>query len=377
MMVLFYLFAFIMAIYAVLVMIALYYWRKQPEEVTLLVDPQLKLSVILPARNEEQNIRNCLESLCSQNYPKELFEIILIDDHSTDQTHAIAEKFSKRCSNLTVIKAQSVISSSPKKDAITQGIAIAKGDIIVTTDADVIASSYWLESIAAFHKRNNFKMICAPVLIGAERGFLEKFQQVEMLALMGFTAASIYLRHPLMCNGANLAYEKKAFYEAGGFNGINSNASGDDVLLMLKFKKIFGPESIGFLKNKSGIVKTNPVKGIRNFIVQRVRWSTKTGISPDAPVLFTSLIAFLASFSLLTALVVSFFSIKFAALTAILFIVKTLIDLAFINSVSCFFGQKIGLGIVFLGQLLNIVYVPFVAFISRFSSYSWKGRRLS
>jgi glycosyltransferase involved in cell wall biosynthesis len=374
---LFIIFSIIIAVYAVLIIGAALEWIKIQEHRNIDGSfPNIKISVIIPARNEEKKIRDCLESIFNQKYPSEFFEVIVADDHSTDGTAEIVEKVKLNQSNLHLIRI-SEETMFPKKRAIAEAIAASKGHLIVTTDADCIVSPCWLQSIADFYRNNNFKMICGPVLMAPAKSFLEYFQQLEMFALMGVTAVFNHKGNPIMCNGANLIYEKQSFVDAKGFESIDNKASGDDVLLMLKFKKLYGSGAIGFLKDKDAIVTTFPEKRFTDFINQRIRWSTKTGQYPDKAVFFTSLFIFITCLSLLIALVVSLFSSKFAAFAAIIFLVKVLADIFFITKVSDFFNIKPSFSVLILGQLFNVIYVPFVAIYSRFVvDYTWKSRRL-
>src|SRR6185312_13793082 len=192
------------------------------------------ISVIIAARNEEKNIGKCIQSLISQTYPENKFEIIITNDHSTDNTVSIIHSFEKE--NIQVINladfTQNKILNSYKKKSIETALQFAKGDLIVTTDADCIAPKKWLETLVSFYKEKSPVFVALPVAFSnplPEDSFLKKFfknfQSLDFMTLQGITGASVEKKFHSMCNGANLAYEKKVFYEVNGFEGIDEIAS--------------------------------------------------------------------------------------------------------------------------------------------------------
>ncbi len=367
------------ASYVVVISIATFFWIKFKPIVSRddKISP-VSISVIIAARDEEDNIIKCLEAIFKQNYPANYFEVIVINDNSTDSTVFVIENWMKEfAKNVTLIHLPSDIKTkSYKKQAIQTAILQSAGDVIVTTDADCIMSSNWLNSIADFYNRFHHKMIVGPVFIAPVESLSHKLQNIELAALIGVGGAFLQAGIPLMCNGANLIYEKKSFLEIEGFKSIDNIASGDDMLLMLKFKKHFGAEQIGFLKNFDAVVYTKPLEKIKLFFQQRKRWASKSKDYQDIAVVCLAGIVFFAAFSLSICLVMSFISNKFAFLFIFLFVIKCLIDFIFLYSISSFFKNRKWLWLTIPGQLLNIIYVPLIAIASQFGSYQWKGRKL-
>src|SRR5258705_5331742 len=232
--------------------------------------PSIEISVIIAARNEEENIGKLLTSLEKQTYPRHLFEVIVVDDHSTDKTATIVNSFSFA----KLIKLQLDNINSYKKKAIETGIVAASGDLIVTTDADCIVKESWLRTIAAFNAATNAIFIAAPVMMEYRSNLLQTFQTLDFLVLQGITAASVQKRIHNMCNGANLAYERKVFFEVNGFSGIDHIASGDDMLLLHKIAKKY-PDRVHYLKSMGAIVSTKPMPSWSSFFNQRIRWASK------------------------------------------------------------------------------------------------------
>lgn len=191
------------------------------------IRPTVFISVIIAARNEENNIGVLLSSLSRQSYPSTFFEIIIVDDHSTDSTK---EKIlSGPPSNLKLIEQEQGIEG--KKKAIEKGISLSKGELIVTTDADCLLPARWLESIAGIYETSHAKFIAAPVKFNYDDSFVQKFQALDFMMLQGLTTSGIALDLHYMCNGANLAFSRNAFYSVHGYSGIDKIATGDDMHL--------------------------------------------------------------------------------------------------------------------------------------------------
>ncbi len=271
--VLLYITIILFVIYALLLVYYRQGWQEIMDHRPQTTDHSTKITVIIPARNESNNIKACLDSITQQSYPKEFYEIIVVDDFSTDDTAEIISQYS----NVKQISLKDFVTdkiNSYKKKAIEIAIQHSKGDLIVTTDADCIVPEKWLETIASFYEKEKPAFIAMPVLIKSGNKFIEIFQTLDFMTLQGITGASVNKKFHSMCNGANLAYTKQAFYEVDGFKGIDNIASGDDMLLM---HKIFerNPDKVKFLKSQDVIVRTNPVGSVREFFNQRIRWASK------------------------------------------------------------------------------------------------------
>ena len=245
-------------------------WRSVPEYIPAQHATKTRISVIIPARNEEDNIGYLLAALQHQTYPKNLFEVIVIDDHSEDRTAEIVRQFN----DVKLLSLQNENINSYKKKAIETGIAAATGELIVTTDADCIPSENWLKTMAAFKEEQQAVFIAAPVVINCNSSIVQIFQAMDFMVLQGITGAVVHKNDLSMCNGANLAYERKAFDEVNGFAGVDHIASGDDMLLMHKIWRKY-PGRVHYLKSKEAIVSTQPMKTWKEFFSQRIRWASK------------------------------------------------------------------------------------------------------
>jgi cellulose synthase/poly-beta-1,6-N-acetylglucosamine synthase-like glycosyltransferase len=306
-------------IFGLYILLILYYWKSwvsisdfSPDsyrDQILDFEPTTKISVIIPARNEEEFIERCLDSVCDQSYPKHLFEVLVVDDHSTDKTAAIINSYADK--NVRLISLKDFIPAgeinSYKKKAIEIAIQQSTGELIVTTDADCFAKQNWLQTIAAFYEQYSPAFIAAPVSIDCSNKFIEFFQGLDFMTLQGITGASVHKKIHSMCNGANLAYTRKAFEEVGGFAGIDNIASGDDMLLMHKIYKRY-PDKVIFLKSKDVIVHTAPVNSIREFFNQRIRWASKADKYDDKRIFAVLLLVYLINIILLLLPILTIFN---------------------------------------------------------------------
>lgn len=343
------------------------------------IEDKIFFSVIIPARNEEANIAACLNSILQQNYAANLYEIIVIDDCSTDSTAVIVEEFSNKNKNILLIDLKSELDNcrlnAYKKKAIEIGIKRAKGNWIVTTDADCVVPENWLKNFNTFIIKNNCVFIAAPVVFNTNNSILQNFQYIDFMALQATTAASVYKQFHTMCNGANLAYSKQAFEQVNGFKNIDNIASGDDMLLMNKIKKIY-PKQIGYLFSNQSIVTTQPMFSWSSFINQRIRWASKADKYDDKTLLPVLLIVYLVNFNILLFFALGLFYSNCLILALTMFFTKFLIELIFIKSASKFFGKVSALTFLIL-QPLHIIYIIIAGWLGKFGNYSWKDRNVS
>lgn len=330
-----------------------------------------RISLIIPARNEEANIGALLSALQQQSYPADLTEIIVVDDHSTDRTAEIVESFP----GVNLIRLQEEGINSYKKKAIEKGIAAATGDLIVTTDADCIPGKDWLKMIAAFKEEKNAVFIAAPVIFIHDRSVLQVFQALDFMILQGITAAAVKSSTLNMCNGANMAYTKKAFREVNGFAGIDRLASGDDMLLMHKISSCY-PGQTHYLFAKEAIMTTTPMQSWKAFFNQRIRWASKARSYSDKRIFTVLLLVYLFNFSFAVLFIAGFSNMQYWLALAAAWIAKTLVELPFVTGVARFFGKQYLLKYFFFFQPMHILYTLLSGLLGQFGAYEWKGRKV-
>ncbi len=337
--------------------------------------PTTNISVILPVRNEGNNIERCLKSILNQQYPKDLYEVIVVDDHSSDNTLQKINTFSASQLQVYSLKKERAPKMKGKKSALSWGIGKAKGSLIVTTDGDCHVPSTWLRSIAEYYENFAPKFIAAPVTYAPVTNFFSKFQKMDFLGMIGIGGGSIGLNHPQVCNGANVAYERSTFYKVAGFKNISKTASGDDMLLMQKVHHYF-PGEVHCLKSRSAIVQTPPQKGIFSFINQRIRWGAKGKKLFDKKVSYILLFVFIFNLFIIILAVIACFISKFLTNLLIILSTKFVMDFVFYGFVLYFFREIKLLWLFLPSQLLHIPYIILVGSLANFRTYNWKGRKV-
>lgn len=352
-------------------------WNLQKEfNYSKIYQAQTKISVVIAARNESANIQKCLNSILAQNYPAHLFEIILVDDHSTDNTAGmVRENFGEKVKIVSlsdfIFKDEKVISF--KKRALAVGIEQSEGALIVTTDADCWMGEKWLSTIAKFYETHSAEMIVAPVRFSSDRSLLQLFQSLDFLTMQGITVATIRLRMGIMCNGANLAFSRAAFSAVNGYDGVDHLISGDDYLLQSKIKQQY-PDGVLYLKSKDAIVNTLPQESWAGFFNQRIRWASKTGKYKDPIMTVVLSMVYLFNLGLFISFVAGFVQFRFFMLFCIAGILKILFELIFLFDVSRFFNRQKQLFYFPFFQPLHIIYIILAGFLSRLGTFSWKQR---
>ena len=336
--------------------------------------PKTKVSVLIAARNEESLIGKTIDDILAQDYDHSLMEIIIIDDHSTDNTSEIISSYAKDGVKLITLNEANALNSYKKK-AIQTAIDTTTGKLIITTDADCRMGPNWLKTIVNCYETRGYKMISSPVAYFEEKSLFERLQTLEFSYLIGLGASTIGNNNPSTCNGANLAYEKDAFFEVGGFTGIDDLASGDDELLLHKMAALYD-NKIGFLKNEEAIVYTHAKPTISEFIQQRKRWASKTAKYKDKVVLILGASIWLFNLSILVnALLAIIFpegeSLKFLVIQLSL---KLLIELIFLFNVTNFFKRKQLLVLLPILNIPHILYFIYIGILGISGKYNWQGR---
>lgn len=335
-------------------------------------DANHAFSIIIPVRNEVINIRHLLACLDKQDYPKSLYEVIVVDDFSEDGTLDHVEQFTRECK--TKIKCISLADplKKGKKHALTAGIKAARFDLILTTDADCTLGNQWLQSFNnAFDDSMN--VVAGPVSIEGA-GLFARLQQVEFAGLIGFGAVTIHHENPSMCSGANLGFRKRAFEDVGGYENNLFTPSGDDEFLLYNIMRAF-PQSARFLKQEKAIVHTKAHLNLTSFLNQRIRWTSKWKHNKNWKVrlgavlfFFDYLLFYGAVAGALAGFIPPYFLV--GVLTT-----RFLAMWAFAGSVNYFLGGKPSGWPLFIFQIIYPLHVLFMGMNSIFGTYTWKGRR--
>jgi len=237
------------------------------------------ISIIVSLKNEENNVVDFIQQLEKQSLPSNSFELIVIDDASSDNTMQLL-KIALINSSITYRIIEQAEHKGKKKN-ITQGISEAKGNIIITTDADVVyRHRNWLKRISEYFNTNSCDMLIMPIDYIDSSNLLTQFQIIENVALTAINIGYTSINQAFMCNGANLAFTKKIYESVNGYHSHLTISSGEDVLLLEDIKKREANKII-YGYHSELIVKINPLTNIKDFISQRVRWAYKAKFNPN------------------------------------------------------------------------------------------------
>lgn len=324
------------------------------------------LTVIVAARNEEENILNCLNSLDKLIYPENLIEIIIVNDHSTDKTGELIESFIKEKSKFKLIIPDEAIGSlKGKTNAIAHAIRISNGEVILTTDADCLVSPTWAKTLASYYLPD-VGFVGGYTTQEDNRAF-EGMQAIDFIYLLTIAAGSINFKKPLSCIGNNMSYRKSAYYEVGGYEKLKFSVTEDFNLLMaikkLKKYKIIYPLDVG------GLVTSKACSDIKSLFWQKKRWGVG-GVESDIIGYLVMLWGYICNIAIL--LTPFFFS------TSALYLCLLKVSLDYFFVLPLF--NKLGLKLKFLHflafEIYFIIYVillPFIVLPNR--TVKWKGRK--
>ena len=336
-----------------------------PDKMMVSMEEKAKLgvSIIIPVRNEEGNILDCLNSLSQQDVQKNLFEVIIVNDHSTDNTLHELSRY-KGDLNVAIYHLEN---EKGKKAALELGIQNATSNLVLTTDADCIYPEGWVRNMLLYYRQYKDYLIAGPVYFIAPASIWQSMLYHEQLLINGMARSTINLQKPLMCSGANLMFEKQAFEEVGGYAFGREIASGDDVFLLHSMHKKF-KHRIGFNNLLNSHVSTKYPESFKAFLFQRLRWAGKTIKVHSSFVWLVGLTTILVNSIFIANCILSYYS----SLYIILLILKVFVDIWFFYRVRG--KNKTSFFMVVLLSIFYPLYSVLFASISPFISSSWKGR---
>ncbi len=333
------------------------------------------VSVIIPFRNEEKVIPALLNALNAQTLSRDCFELIMVDDGSADQGTQMIQTFAAENPDISITLLRLGEGEGSKKDALAAGIRQAGGQLIVCTDADVIPSKEWLNTIRLHFMRTGSVLILGPVRIGYGNRLFEKLQALEFLSLMASTAASVGNRHPIMANGANLAFIREAWISSRQNRTGKEYVSGDDVFMLFSVMQNNGPSAVTFVTNPSAMVSTHPSDSLSEFIQQRFRWVSKAPGYRDAAVMVTALIVLFYNFILLISPLAALAHPALLILLPLLWLMKCLGDYPLMRKASHYAGCRPLMRLFLLMELIYPFYVVWMSLGGLTGGFRWKERK--
>jgi cellulose synthase/poly-beta-1,6-N-acetylglucosamine synthase-like glycosyltransferase len=337
---------------------------------------QLDFSVIIAARNEASNIAACLESVLNQDIGPQRFEVILVDDRSTDQTRAIAQSYAGRIANLQVLAVEATPAGlSPKKHALSQGITRAKGTVLVFTDADCRVPPGWLGTIDRF-MAPEVGLVQGITTYASLPGLHPLFfglQAVDFLSHGIVSAAAIGAGLPINSNANNFAIRRQAFDELGGFAGVSGVISGDDDLLLQKVWRS-GRWKLRYMADAAGAVKTMPTPTVAGVLEQRKRWGSKTvHYNPGQVMLLAGI--FLFYLAIPAALIAGLWRPSLLLVCAGMVAAKFLGELVLMIPGTRLFDCRELRPFLLPASLLQLPMVLYAVLSGVFGRFEWKGQR--
>jgi len=315
------------------------------------------VSVVIACRNEEEQLPLLLKNLSDQDYPPQLYEVIVVNDNSTDKTFETASSFRGNCSFNTINN-----KGRGKKKALETGIRSASGNLIITTDADCSMGKDWIRSIESFYKKENPDLIICPVRFNSAGGFFGRFQELEFLSLQGITAGTAINGNGTMCNGANLAFKKEAYLNHYG-DLHPEIATGDDVFLLHSLKKDRGAKIV-WLESLSALVITASPPSFISYLKQRRRWISKSNSYNDRYSILLGIVTFVTIALTLILLTAGIIDHRFMPVFVTVFVLKSVPDFLILNNTCGRYGKKELMNCFITAQICYPFYVMAVLIYS-------------
>jgi cellulose synthase/poly-beta-1,6-N-acetylglucosamine synthase-like glycosyltransferase len=373
-------------VYVLLMWVYLRGWAAAPIHVELTheMPNQSRVAVVVPARNEAAHIGACLQAICGQGIVGTEIEVIVIDDHSTDDTVTVVEALIN--ANMSAVEIRLLHlhdyqdfafgNFAFKKRAIEYALSVTTAEIIVCTDADTVAEPNWLESVVGHFEREQVQFVAAPVLFHQFHGVLGAFQALDMCGMMGITAAGIHQGWQPMANGANMAFRRSAWLQAQKQRQDLTIPSGDDMFLVQAVAQKH-PAGVVFAKSQDAVVWTQAQPTLTDLVQQRLRWGTKSGAyrawKTQAALGVAWLICVLICVLALLGLV---WPICFLYAGGLL-LMKAIADFPLLWTTTGFWRQRQLMRWFVVALVLHVLYIAVVGTMSMFRlRYSWKGRAI-
>lgn len=333
--------------------------------------------ILISAKDEEKFIESSLKHCLQQDYPYDSFKILIANDRSSDKTQAIIERLSSEFPNkielLNISECPKGI--APKKNAISQLIQKSDAEWLVLTDADSQVPKDWVSSLLK-EATSDTKMVLGSGFYSIDKSasLFDGLLALEFFSHTIVAAAAVGNKMPINSNGNSLAYRRETFDELGGFAGVDHISSGDDDLLLHKFKKAY-PNSIRFSNEPGARVPTEAPKNLNELWNQRKRWASKTVHYP-ANVLCLLFLVFSYYWLISVLLAVGTLTLDFKLLSIglLLFAIKSFGDVGVV--ILAMRSMKVPRLYRFLlpAALIHIPLIFGAALFGVLMNHNWKGK---
>jgi cellulose synthase/poly-beta-1,6-N-acetylglucosamine synthase-like glycosyltransferase len=306
-----------------------------------------------------------MQILFPQNYPENLFEVIVVNDGSTDKTVEIVSAFPGIFNTKTLNN-----TGAGKKQAIRTGITASRGNLIITTDADCRMGNNWIRTIAAFYEQNKPGMIISQVILKSFPGFFGRFQELEFLSLQGITAGSAFSGDPVMCNGANLAFNRDIYLNHS--NNLHDEINSGDDIFLLHSMKTEEKTKILWLESNDAAITTLSSSTLLSYLNQRSRWISKAKSYQDRNTILLGIVTFAAICLQISYFIAALVSPSLFSVFISLLFLKSIPDFLILQNTSGRYGKRKLMWWFLPVQLIYPFYVLSVIIYSLFSFPSLK-----
>ena len=367
-----YVFLSLLILYSVRIFSYLAGWKKNMRKNGWPAGTMFGVTVVIPFRNEERSLPHLLDDLTRQDYPSEHYEVILVDDHSTDQSVSKASEIIDKHSNFHLLAPD--LPGHGKKHALEVGIRMARGSIVLTTDGDCRMGKGWIREMVREFALPGVRMVLGAVLLEPVNGLFQRMQSLEFLSLIGTAAGAVGAGKPVLCNAANIAFYREDYLQFLK-DTYKRTPSGDDIFLMLWIKRKW-PGSVRFSASRQSIVRTGPMKTAGDIFNQRIRWASKSRFYRDKDIIITAMLVYLVNVCLLTTCIAGFFRPAALYIFITLFAIKSITDLLFMSAVLRYYRLRKLLWLLLPLEIIYFAYVSVTGLAGQILPYTWKGRRI-
>jgi len=327
------------------------------------------ISVLIAARNEEEHLPDLIKSLISQNYPKENYEIIIVDDRSTDKTSELVKQFQCEYSNMKLLRIENESEQLlGKKEAIDAGIRAASYNLLAFTDADCVPTQNWLKHINS-HFTEDTDVVAGYSYVHYKNRFFKYLKNLERSSLFAVIAGSFGWNWGITITAGNMAYRKELFEKAGGFGEIGKVRSGDDDLMIQKMRKHI--RCMKFMFHPDSIIETGRDQTTKTQMHQEIRRGSKWRYY-TLPIKILTLFIFMYY----VIFIWCFLGFLFSKISTMLFIIILILKILPEFLLLTLFLAKIRrLRLMWVFPIAELLYIPYFIYFGMkgtFGKYRWK-----
>jgi cellulose synthase/poly-beta-1,6-N-acetylglucosamine synthase-like glycosyltransferase len=328
------------------------------------------LSVVIAAHNEEKTIEKCLNCLIKQDYPEELYEIIIADDRSSDKTPQIILNYCNRYKKIRSVRIDPEESFVPKKTALIKGLNIARGDIIISTDADCIQPVGWLTALNS-HFSKKVGMVIGHTEYLKSASFWKGIDSIDYFSQRVMGIAFLGLNSAYTCTASNIAYRKEIFdNNKNDFKNAGVRPAEDN--LILHWVHLKSSYEIAAAFEPSSIVTTHGASNFRHFMNQRFRWAAYGGniTTFSVKLFFVPLLLYYCFIWISMLLTIFIPAILYSILLS--YLCKTLVDFLFMLKASMLYRNVSQLKYFFPISVIHLILVPIIVLKGNLFTFDWK-----